>query len=171
VMNGLVVILRDNISKIHNPLGRQVKIAYNMLIDTSFNYIIVCENDSCVHIENLIAYIEKEEKSNRISPTTDVAFICAETPDTFILTRKSAVNKNVYDQNYTIKSPAAGSFEKSKGIGTGIVSIVSQLSKKHPEPESRILFDSQANISTNDPEQEKQKILEKMRAFLYQPKK
>lgn len=170
-MNGLVVILRDNISKIHNPLGRQVKIAYNMLIDTSFNYIFVCENNSCVHIENLITYIEKEEKSNRISPTTDVVFICAETTETFILTRKSAVNKNIFDLLYTIKTPTDGALEKCKCGGTGIVSIVSQLSKKHPEPESRILFDSQAIISTINPEQEKHRILEKIREFLYQPKK
>jgi hypothetical protein len=55
-----------------------------------YNYIFVCGTDDYVIIENLVSYISKEEKNNRISPNNDI-IICEkeETNNSFIMTKKS----------------------------------------------------------------------------------
>ena len=55
-----------------------------------YNYIFVCGTDDYVIIENLVSYIDKEEKNNRISSNNDI-IICEkeETNNSFIMTKKS----------------------------------------------------------------------------------
>jgi cobalamin biosynthesis Co2+ chelatase CbiK len=84
-----------------------------------YNYIFVCGTDDYVIIENLVLYIEKEEKNNRISPNNDI-IICGkeENPYNFILTKKSI--KTVYhllDTNANKQSI----YYYLRSLGTGFI--------------------------------------------------
>jgi hypothetical protein len=56
-----------------------------------YKYVFVCGKDSFINVENLITYIDQEERTGRLSPTTDAVIVGPEDPYTYILTQKSIV--------------------------------------------------------------------------------
>jgi hypothetical protein len=124
----VALLFRDQASTAYNPLNKPVKIINS--IETTTDYILVCPQNTCVHVENLFSYIEQEERANRISPTTDVVLVSKEDPETFILTQIASRNAGVAFDSHVVKT-----------WGTGIVQVESRLSKTHPQYKTIVVCD------------------------------
>ena len=124
----VALLFRDQASTAYNPLNKPVKII--KVIDTTSDYILVCPQNTCVHVENLFTYIEQEERANRISPTTDVVLVSKEDPETFILTQTASRNAGVAFDSHIVKT-----------WGTGIIKVESRLSKTHPQYKTIVVCD------------------------------
>jgi hypothetical protein len=124
----VAILFRDQASTAYNPLNKPVKIV--KAIDTTTDYILVCPQNTCVHVENLFSYIEQEERANRISPTTDVVMVSKEDPNTFILTQIASRNAGVAFDSHVVKT-----------WGTGIIKVESRLSKTHPQYKTMVICD------------------------------
>jgi hypothetical protein len=124
----VAILFRDQASTAYNPLNKPVKIV--KAIDTTADYILVCPQNTCVHVENLFTYIGQEERANRISPTTDVVLVSKEDPDTFILTQIASRNAGVAFDSHIVKT-----------WGTGIIKVESRLSKTHPQYKTIVICD------------------------------
>ena len=122
----VAILFRDQASTAYNPLNKPVKIV--KAIDTTTDYILVCPQNTCVHVENLFSYIEQEERANRISPTTDVVMVSKEDPNTFILTQIASRNAGVAFDSHVVKT-----------WGTGIIKVESRLSKTHPQYKTMVI--------------------------------
>jgi hypothetical protein len=129
------ILFRDTDSCCYNHNQNQITVTNNEdeISNTPFDYILVCATNVCVHVENLFSYLQEEERSNRISPTTDVAIVNSDDQTTFILTQKSSQNMSGFLENSIIQN--------LRTRGTGIVYIESRLSKTHPQLNTIVLCD------------------------------
>ena len=124
----VAILFRDQESTAYNPLNKPVKIV--KAIDTTTDYILVCPQNTCVHVENLFSYIEQEERANRISPTTDVVLVSKEDPDTFILTQIASRNAGVAFDSQIVKK-----------WETNIIKVEYMLSKTQPKYKTIVVCD------------------------------
>lgn len=154
----VALLFRDQASTAYNPLNKPVKIIN--AIETTTDYILVCPQNTCVHVENLFSYIEQEERANRISPTTDVVLVSKEDPETFILTQIASRNAGVAFDSHVVKT-----------WGTGIVQVESRLSKTHPQYKTIVVCDQTKRDqmireleATNEAERAQ---IQKLRTLLY----
>ena len=155
----VALLFRDQTSTAYNPLNKPVKIIN--AIDTTTDYILVCPQNTCVHVENLFSYIEQEERANRISPTTDVVLVSKEDPETFILTQIASRNAGVAFDSHVVKT-----------WGTGIIQVESRLSKTHPQYKTIVVCDQTKRDqmireleAANEAERAQ---IQKLRAMLFQ---
>lgn len=154
----VAILFRDQASTAYNPLNKPVKIV--KAIDTTTDYILVCPQNTCVHVENLFSYIEQEERANRISPTTDVVMVSKEDPNTFILTQIASRNAGVAFDSHVVKT-----------WGTGIIKVESRLSKTHPQYKTMVICDQSKRdqmIQELEAAKEAERAqIQKLRALLY----
>lgn len=154
----VAILFRDQASTTYNPLNKPVKIVN--AIDTAANYVLVCPKNTCVNVENLLTYIEQEERANRISPTTDVVLVSKEDPETFILTKTASHNAGIAFDSHIVKT-----------WGTGIIQIESRLSKTHPQYKTIVICDQSKRdhmIQELEAAKETERAqIQKLRALLY----
>jgi hypothetical protein len=154
----VAILFKDQASTTYNPLNKPVKIV--KAIDTTANYVLVCPQNTCVHVENLFTYIEQEERANRISPNTDVVLVCKEDPETFILTQTASRNAGIAFDSHIVKT-----------WGTGIIQVESRLSKTHPQYKTIVICDQSKRdqmIQELEAAKEAERAqIQKLRAMLY----